>query len=60
MANGDAGKEKLVMMPVLMIFNKMTGDPSLASAMGVLLGLIIAIVTGINFVVSRKWVHYET
>lgn len=60
MANGDAGKEKLVMMPVLMIFNKMTGDPSLASAMGVILGLIIAIVTGINFVISNKWVHYET
>jgi multiple sugar transport system permease protein len=52
------------MMPVLLIY-KYSGAEygsfyGYASAMAIVLGIIIAILTALNFWVSRKWVHYES
>lgn len=53
-------------MPVLLIYKCTSGEfggdapYGLASAMGIILGIIIAIITGINFLISNKWVHYES
>ena len=61
MTNGNPAN---TMMPVLLIY-KYSGAEygsfyGLASAMAIVLGVIIAILTGINFLVSKKWVHYES
>ena len=61
MTNGNPSN---TMMPVLLIFKYSGNDYGafygLASAMAIVLGLIIALLTGINFLVSRKWVYYES
>ena len=56
-----SNKLKGTMMPVMKIYMEKGADNyGMASAMGIMLGIIIAIVTAINFVVSKKWVHYES
>ena len=61
MTNGSPSN---TMMPVLLIFKYSGGEYGsfygLASAMALILGIIIAILTAINFLVSKKWVHYES
>ncbi len=61
MTNGSPAN---TMMPVLLIYkysgNDYGSEYGLASAMAIVLGLIIAILTGINFLLSRKWVYYES
>lgn len=57
------GNPPSTLMPVLLIYKYSGADYGmfygLASAMAIILGLIIAGLTAINFIVSRKWVHYE-
>ena len=61
MTNGSPAN---TMMPVLLIYkysgNDYGSEYGLASAMAIVLGLIIAALTGLNFLVSRKWVYYES
>ena len=62
MTNGTPSN---TMMPVLLIYKYTTGmdyslNYGLASAMALVLGIIIALLTAINFAVSKKWVHYES
>lgn len=61
MTNGSPSN---TMMPVLLIYKYSGGDYGafygLASAMAIILGIIIALITAINFLVSKKWVHYES
>lgn len=61
MTNGSPAN---TMMPVLLIYNYAGGSYGAfygySSALAILLGVIIAIVTAINFVISNKWVHYES
>ena len=58
------GNPPSTLMPVLLIYKYSGGDYGmfygLASAMAIILGLLIALLTAINFIVSRKWVHYES
>ncbi len=61
MTNGNPAN---TMMPVLLIY-KYSGAEygsfyGYASAMALVLGIVIAILTAINFIVSKKWVHYES
>ena len=61
MTNGNPAS---TMMPVLLIY-KYSGAEygsfyGYASAMAIVLGIIIAILTALNFWISRKWVHYES
>ena len=61
MTNGNPSN---TMMPVLLIY-KYSGAEygsfyGYASAMAIVLGVIIAALTAINFLVSKKWVHYES
>ena len=61
MTNGNPAN---TMMPVLLIY-KYSGAEygsfyGYASAMAIVLGIIIAILTALNFWISRKWVHYES
>ena len=58
------GNPENTMMPVLLIY-KYSGAEygafyGYASAMALVLGIIIAILTALNFLVSKKWVHYES
>ncbi len=48
-------------MPVWEIYRVVTeaNDISLASAMGIILGLILICLSAVQFIVSRLWVHYE-
>lgn len=61
MTNGSPSN---TMMPVLLIFKYSGGDYGsfygLASAMALILGLIIALLTAFNFLISKKWVYYES
>ena len=61
MTNGSPSN---TMMPVILIYNYAGGDYGAfygySSALAILLGLIIAVVTAINFVGSKKWVYYES
>jgi multiple sugar transport system permease protein len=58
------GNPKSTLMPVLLIFKYSGGDYGAfygyASALALILGLIIAAVTGLNFLGSKKWVSYES
>lgn len=58
------GNPENTLMPVLLIYKYSGADYGsfygLASAMAIILGLIIALLTGINFLISKKWVHYES
>lgn len=58
------GSTKKTMMPVLIIYKYLGGDYGsfygYASALAIILGIIIAILTALNFVISKKWVHYES
>lgn len=58
------GNPENTMMPVLLIY-KYSGAEygafyGYASAMALVLGVIIAALTAFNFLVSKKWVHYES
>lgn len=61
MTNGSPAN---TMMPVLLIYKYSGGDYGAfygyASAMALVLGFIIVILTSLNFLVSRKWVNYES
>lgn len=61
MTNGSPSN---TMMPVLLIYKYSGGDYGAfygyASAMGIVLGGIIVILTIAEFVFSRKWVHYAS
>lgn len=61
MTNGSPSN---TMMPVLLIYKYSGGDYGAfygyASAMGIVLGGIIVILTIVEFVFSRKWVHYAS
>lgn len=61
MTNGSPSN---TMMPVLLIYKYSGGDYGsfygLASAMALVLGVIIALITGLNFLISKKWVYYES
>ncbi len=61
MTNGSPAN---TMMPVILIYNYAGGNYGAfygySSALAILLGLIIAVVTAINFGVSKKWVYYES
>lgn len=58
------GSPENTMMPVLLIYKYSGGDYGAfygyASAMALVLGLIIIILTSLQFLISRKWVHYES
>ncbi len=58
------GSPSNTMMPVMLIYNYAGGNYGsfygYSSALAILLGIIIAIVTTINFVGSNRWVHYES
>lgn len=58
------GNPPSTLMPVLLIYKYSGADYGmfygLASAMAIVLGVIIALLTAINFIISRKWVHYES
>lgn len=61
MTNGSPSN---TMMPVLLIY-KYSGAEygsfyGYASAMAIVLGIIIAILTAFNFLLSKKWVFYES
>ena len=61
MTNGSPSN---TMMPVLLIYKYSGGDYGAfygyASAMGIVLGGIIVILTIVEFIFSRKWVHYAS
>ena len=61
MTNGSTTN---TIMPVLLIYKYLGGDYGsfygYASALAVILGIIIAILTALNFILSRKWVFYES
>lgn len=61
MTNGSPSN---TMMPVLLIYNYAGGSYGAfygySSALAILLGIIIAAVTGLNFGLSKKWVYYES
>ena len=61
MTNGSTTN---TIMPVLLIYKYLGGDYGsfygYASALAIVLGIIIAILTGLNFLLSRKWVYYES
>ncbi len=61
MTNGSPSN---TMMPMLIIYNYMGGNYGAfygyASSLAILLGVIIAIVTALNFGISKKWVYYES
>ena len=62
MTNGTPSN---TMMPVLLIYKYTSGadyalNYGLASAMALVLGIIIALLTALNFAISKKWVHYES
>lgn len=58
------GSPPNTMMPVMIIYNYAGGNYGsfygYSSALAILLGIIIAIVTTVNFVMQDKWVHYES
>lgn len=58
------GNPPSTLMPVLLIFKYSGGDYGsfygYASCLALNLGLIIAALTGLNFLISRKWVYYES
>ena len=58
------GNTRNTIMPVLLIYKYLGGDYGsfygYASALAIVLGVIIAILTAINFLLSKKWVHYES
>lgn len=48
-------------MPVWEIYKQVTSGGNLAygCALGIILGFIIILISAIQFIVSRLWVHYE-
>lgn len=61
MTNGNPSN---TMMPVLLIYKYSGGDYGsfygYAAAMALVLGIIIALLTALNFLISKKWVFYES
>jgi len=61
MTNGSPSN---TMMPVLLIYKYSGGDYGAsygyASALALVLGVVIAALTGLNFFLSKKWVYYES
>jgi multiple sugar transport system permease protein len=61
MTNGSPSN---TMMPVMIIYNYSGNDYGAfygyASALAIILGVIIALITIFNFTISKKWVHYES
>jgi multiple sugar transport system permease protein len=61
MTNGNPSN---TMMPVLLIYKYSGGDYGAfygyASAMAIVLGAIIVVLTSLEFVLSKKWVYYES
>lgn len=58
------GSPSNTMMPVMLIYNYAGGNYGAfygySSTLAILLGIIIAIVTALNFGLSKKWVYYES
>jgi len=58
------GSPENTMMPVMLIYNYSGNDYGAfygyASALAILLGLIISVIMIINFKLSKKWVYYES